>query len=347
MIGYIYCFSNESMPGIFKIGKTSRSPNDRASELYTTGVPTAFNEEISKKVDNYDEKEKIIHKLLDEYRIDSKREFFKVSFDKVKLIFDLMDEISNNTEIVSKEKSIEESINKIKFETIKEYKHDDIINQFVYYSTNTPTFIAKIMYFLYAPRYRIHLNKKKKEWYMLSIEGSWKSIDNCILRNKMLNEIPEIINNAVRKLKETAERNSDGEYGYLTLCRLKELYALEKSVSNSSFKDKVMKECENIFYIQESKIIEMPSKQNIFKKFCDARLRRGSEDKITLFDTIWNSYNMWNESNKIPLVLSKEELRTHLIDEFGEPRNDTFYKLIYFDSNNDIIRWDSLSQSKQ
>jgi len=347
MIGYIYCFSNESMPGIFKIGKTARSPNDRASELYTTGVPMAFKEEFSKRVNNYDEKEKIIHKLLDEYRTDPKREFFKVSFDKIKLIFDLMDEVSDKIENILEEKSIESPIIKTKFKIIKECKNDDVVNQIAYYSTNTPTFMAKIMYLLYAPRYRIHLNKKKKEWYMLSIEDKWENIDNSILRNKMLNEIPEIIRDAMRKLKETEERDSYGDYREVTLCRLKELYALEKSISNSSFKDKVMKECENIFYLQESTLIEMPSKEKIFKKFCNERLRRGSEDKITLLDTIWDSYNIWNNVNKLPMVLSKEELRIHLIDEFGEPINNAFYKLIYFDSINDIIRWDSLSQSKQ
>lgn len=36
--GYIYCFSNQSMPGIVKIGMTTRTPGERAKELYTTGL---------------------------------------------------------------------------------------------------------------------------------------------------------------------------------------------------------------------------------------------------------------------------------------------------------------------
>ena len=42
-IGYIYIMINPSYPNLVKIGKTSRSPEERAAELsQTSGVPTPF-----------------------------------------------------------------------------------------------------------------------------------------------------------------------------------------------------------------------------------------------------------------------------------------------------------------
>lgn len=85
--GYIYCLSNPSIPELLKIGMTTRTPEERAKELYTTGVAAPFKIELTRKVNNPAEKEALIHKLLEDFRMPS-REFFKVSVDKVKNIFD-------------------------------------------------------------------------------------------------------------------------------------------------------------------------------------------------------------------------------------------------------------------
>ena len=42
MLGYVYVMSNVAMPGLYKIGCTSRNPYERASDLYSTGVPAPF-----------------------------------------------------------------------------------------------------------------------------------------------------------------------------------------------------------------------------------------------------------------------------------------------------------------
>ncbi len=47
--GYLYCLSNQSMSGILKVGMSSRTPDVRAKELHTTGVPLPFNIEFAKK----------------------------------------------------------------------------------------------------------------------------------------------------------------------------------------------------------------------------------------------------------------------------------------------------------
>lgn len=91
--GYIYCFSNQSMPGILKIGMTQRTPEERVKELFTTGVALPFNIEFAKKVNNIKDKEISLHKLLEKYsvRVNPDREFFRVSADEVYKFFDLMD----------------------------------------------------------------------------------------------------------------------------------------------------------------------------------------------------------------------------------------------------------------
>ena len=94
--GYIYCFSNPSMPGIVKIGMTERIPEDRLSEANASDTwrpPTPYKIEFAKKVLDASRKEKILHTLLEEYtdRINSRREFFRVSPEKVRNFFDLMD----------------------------------------------------------------------------------------------------------------------------------------------------------------------------------------------------------------------------------------------------------------
>jgi hypothetical protein len=95
-MGYIYCFSNISMPGIFKIGMTLRTPEERLKEANISNTwkpPTSYQIELSKYIRDPKRKETILHTLLSKFtkRINKRREFFKVSLDDVKLLFDLME----------------------------------------------------------------------------------------------------------------------------------------------------------------------------------------------------------------------------------------------------------------
>lgn len=67
MLGYVYVMSNAAMPGLYKIGCTSRHPSERASDLYTTGVPAPFVVEYCINIDDYENIEKLIHKELSSY----------------------------------------------------------------------------------------------------------------------------------------------------------------------------------------------------------------------------------------------------------------------------------------
>ena len=82
MLGYVYIMSNESMPGLYKIGCTSKDPAQRADDLYTTGVPTPFIIEYCIYIENYENVEKLIHRSLLQYNYN--KEFFK--HDLVKCI---------------------------------------------------------------------------------------------------------------------------------------------------------------------------------------------------------------------------------------------------------------------
>lgn len=83
MDGFIYVLKNETMPGILKIGKTSRIPRDRSKELFTTGVAVPFEIAFAIYVNEVDEFEKSLHEELAEHRVSSNREFFRVAEDEV------------------------------------------------------------------------------------------------------------------------------------------------------------------------------------------------------------------------------------------------------------------------
>ena len=126
--GWIYCLSNISMPGLVKIGITNSSPKERAVKLHTTGVPTPFKIEIAKRVDDYINKEKFLHKILEKYslRISPKREFFKISVDEVKHFFKLMEGDNyiedTNTEIEPILENTEDVINDSRHLRIRDMK---------------------------------------------------------------------------------------------------------------------------------------------------------------------------------------------------------------------------------
>lgn len=76
--GYIYIASNPSMPGLVKVGKTTTSPNQRMSELHSTGVPTPFSVEFAASVVDCHASERRVHRALADHRVAINREFFRV-----------------------------------------------------------------------------------------------------------------------------------------------------------------------------------------------------------------------------------------------------------------------------
>jgi hypothetical protein len=114
MSGYVYVFSNESMPGILKVGMTERTPDERLKEANVSDTwrpPTPYKLEFAKKVNDVKNKEKTLHILLEQYinRIHPRREFFRVSQEEVRKFFDLMDgEMWTETSVEEEEKDEED-----------------------------------------------------------------------------------------------------------------------------------------------------------------------------------------------------------------------------------------------
>jgi hypothetical protein len=77
--GYVYILSNPCMPGIVKIGMTTRSVAQRVNELWQTGVPEPFKVEFTAYCPDCEAAEKHVHYQLDAQRVSPQREFFRTT----------------------------------------------------------------------------------------------------------------------------------------------------------------------------------------------------------------------------------------------------------------------------
>jgi hypothetical protein len=75
--GWVYVLVNKSINDQVKIGVTSGHPEDRARELYSSGVPSPFKVATAYLFDDKAyQVERKVHRLLNNYRNNQKREFF-------------------------------------------------------------------------------------------------------------------------------------------------------------------------------------------------------------------------------------------------------------------------------
>ncbi len=76
--GFVYIFSNPSMSGIIKVGRSSRVPDLRTKDrdLNSTGVPTPFVVEYYAFFDDMGKAEQLAHRALAKHH--SGKEFFKI-----------------------------------------------------------------------------------------------------------------------------------------------------------------------------------------------------------------------------------------------------------------------------
>ena len=90
-LGIIYVLTNPAMPGLVKIGKTSRNSVDgRLNELYSTGVPVPFECAFAGRVDDESKVEKAFHLAFGPYRINPNREFFEIEPEQAIALLQLM-----------------------------------------------------------------------------------------------------------------------------------------------------------------------------------------------------------------------------------------------------------------
>ena len=82
----VYVLTNEAMPGLVKLGRTTDSVEARLTGLSShTGVPLAFECYFAAEVNDGARIEKLLHQLFAEYRVNPKREFFRLDPEKVVL----------------------------------------------------------------------------------------------------------------------------------------------------------------------------------------------------------------------------------------------------------------------
>jgi hypothetical protein len=113
-IQIIYVLTNLAMPGLVKIGRTSRADVEgRMRELYSTGVPVPFACFYACRVKNASAVEKDLHIAFGDHRVNPNREFFKIDPDRVYAILkhlqieevtsDINKEIESETDATDKE----------------------------------------------------------------------------------------------------------------------------------------------------------------------------------------------------------------------------------------------------
>src|SRR5438552_7851226 len=76
--GFVYIMINPSFIKKVKIGITTRTSEERAKELSSTGVPDDFVVVYDELVNNCEEVEKQLHDKFDAFRTNKNREFFNI-----------------------------------------------------------------------------------------------------------------------------------------------------------------------------------------------------------------------------------------------------------------------------
>jgi hypothetical protein len=96
--GYIYVVRTPTMSkNIFKIGLTRNDVEDRVKQLSNTSIPDKFYKVQEWNVADCVKAEKQVHEILDEYRIDQRREFFEIDFSiAAETITKVCDSINKN-----------------------------------------------------------------------------------------------------------------------------------------------------------------------------------------------------------------------------------------------------------
>ncbi len=119
----VYVLTNPAMPGLTKIGKTTRGDlRARLGELYTTGVPVPFECVYACEVDDCVRVERAFHTGFSDHRVNPKREFFSVEPEKVIAILELVAVADITPQVESQLAAGLDSDDKQSFETMKRKK---------------------------------------------------------------------------------------------------------------------------------------------------------------------------------------------------------------------------------
>jgi hypothetical protein len=118
MTEIVYVLTNETMPGLVKIGRTTDDLTDRIRALFGTGVPLPFELFYACEVQDCRFVEKQIHDAFGDHRISKSREFFRIAPERVKsaLTIAAIREIKLGDEIFENLPDTKESSSEVKAE---------------------------------------------------------------------------------------------------------------------------------------------------------------------------------------------------------------------------------------
>lgn len=114
-MGHVYILSNEGnslYDGLYKIGQTSKTPEQRAKVLAKS---TLDNFEVihSKEFENHELAEKIIHLIFAKNRYVKNREYFEIDIEKAKKVFEITHNFIESLQKIDLEKQVNETIKKL------------------------------------------------------------------------------------------------------------------------------------------------------------------------------------------------------------------------------------------
>ena len=87
---YLYCLSNEAMPGIIRIGVSNQTPDQVLNTLNCEHAPHDYKLMVAKKVFNPMEKLNLLRNLMSMDRTHPNRDFFRTPYVHVEALFGLM-----------------------------------------------------------------------------------------------------------------------------------------------------------------------------------------------------------------------------------------------------------------
>ena len=90
--GFVYVMANESLPNLYKIGYTTKSPMARANELSRTNIPNDYYVVAYAEYENVEVAEKEYHLRYANKRFKKNKEFFEFTPEEVWKIVDFMSE---------------------------------------------------------------------------------------------------------------------------------------------------------------------------------------------------------------------------------------------------------------
>lgn len=110
--GFLYVLINPAMPGLAKVGKTTRNPSNRVSELSAaTGVPSPFILAYQQPVQDCHAAEVWVHAELERsgYRVATNREFFNAPLHEITALLSrvasIVSELDSDPDAVTSERS--------------------------------------------------------------------------------------------------------------------------------------------------------------------------------------------------------------------------------------------------